>query len=166
MKSIVLVACLLAVGLIAAGCGGDDETTTTTAGAGGASGATGVSGPLSKEEWITKADAICKQGDQEIDQEAQQVFGGDQQPSQEEQEQFVTETALPNTQEQIDQIEALPPPEGDEDQVNAILDAAQSGIDETKADPSLLREGGGGADPFAEANKLAADYGLKVCGQG
>jgi hypothetical protein len=42
--------------LAIAGCGGDDETTSST----GASGATGVSGtPLSEEEFVSQADAIC-----------------------------------------------------------------------------------------------------------
>jgi hypothetical protein len=163
-----LLALALATGLIAAGCGDDDDDTatttsspTTTAGATGATGATGE--PLSKDEFITQADAICKAGDKKIDAAAQETFSGGQ-PSQAEQEQFVTEDVVPNIQEQIDGLRALTPPEGDEEEVSAILDSAQDAIDQTEADPGALTEGGD--DPFSEANQLAEEYGLEVCGQG
>jgi hypothetical protein len=164
----MLLALALATGLIAAGCGDDDDDTatttsspTTTAGATGATGATGE--PLSKDEFITQADAICKAGDKKIDAAAQETFSGGQ-PSQAEQEQFVTEDVVPNIQEQIDGLRALTPPEGDEEEVSAILDSAQDAIDQTEADPGALTEGGD--DPFSEANQLAEEYGLEVCGQG
>ncbi len=164
-----LLALALATGLIAAGCGDDDDDTaattsppTTTAGATGATGATGE--PLSKDEFITEADAICKAGDKKIDAAAQETFSGGGQPSQAEQEQFVTEDVVPNIQEQIDGLRALTPPEGDEDEVSAILDSAQDAIDQTESDPGALTEGGD--DPFSEANQLAEEYGLEVCGQG
>jgi hypothetical protein len=163
-----LLALAFAAGLIAAGCGDDDDETTTspattTAGATGATGATGE--PLSKEEFIVQADAVCKAGDKKIDAAAKETFSGGQ-PSQAEQEQFVTEDVVPNIQEQIDGLRALTPPEGDEDEVSAILDSAQDAIDQIESDPSALTEGANGDDPFAEANQLAKEYGLKVCGQG
>jgi hypothetical protein len=163
----VLMLAVVAVALVAAGCGGDDDddggTTTATTGATGATGAAGGE-PLTKEAFITAADGVCRQGDQQINKEARKVFGGGQEPSQQDQEQFVTDTVLPNIQSQIDGIRALTPPEGDEDEVNAILDAAQQGIDEGEQDPSSFTQGGG--NPFSEANKLAKDYGLTACGGG
>ena len=166
-----LLALALAAGLIAAGCGDDDDETTTaatttptttTAGATGATGATGE--PLSKDEFITEADAICEAGDQEIDAEAQDFFPEGGSPGAAEEEAFVSEVVVPNIQEQLDGIAALTPPEGDEDEVQAILAAAQQAVDELEEDPSALSGGGGGGDPFAEANRLAQDYGLKACG--
>ena len=67
---------------------------------------------------------------------------------------------------QIDGIEGLAPPSGDESQVNAITEAAQSALDKARSDPSLLTDQGGAADPFAQANKLADAYGLNKCGSG
>jgi hypothetical protein len=166
-----LFALVLAAVLIAAGCGdGDDETTTaatttpttTTAGATGATGATGE--PLSKDEFITQADGICETGDQEIDAEAQEFFPQGGNPGAAEEEEFVSEVVVPNIQEQLDGIGALTPPEGDENEVKAILDAAQQAVDQLEEDPSALSGGGSGGDPFAEANRLAQDYGLKACG--
>jgi hypothetical protein len=154
----------LATGSIAAGCGGDDNTTTVS----GASGATGAQGaPLSKDAFLAKANAICKQGDQDISQAGKQFFqslglSGNQQPSAEQLQQFATETLVPKVQAQISAIEALPAPSGDEDQVTAITDSAQQSLDKIKADPSLL-EASGGDDPFANTDKLAKDYGLDEC---
>jgi hypothetical protein len=158
-----LLALTLAAGLIAAGCGDDDDDTTaaTTTSTTTTAGATGE--PLSKDEFIAQADAACKAGDKKIDAAADEVFSNGN-PSQADQEAFVTDDVIPNIQEEVDGIAALTPPEGDEEEVAAIVDAAQSAIDEITADPSLLTEQGAG-DPFTEANQLAKDYGLEVCGQ-
>jgi hypothetical protein len=171
LRITTLLALALAAGLIAAGCGDDDDdtttsstTTTTEAGATGATGATGE--PLTKEEFIVEADAVCKAGDQKIDAGAQETFGGGGNPGKAEQEAFVVEVVIPSIQEQVDGIAALTPPEGDEDEVAAIVDAAQAAVDQIEEDPSALTGGGSGPDPFAEANKLAKEYGLEVCGQG
>jgi hypothetical protein len=94
------------------------------------------------------------------------VFTSSKAPSQATQEKFATDTIIPNVQQQIDGIEALTPPSGDESQVKAITDAAQSALDKAKSDPTLLTDQGIGADPFAQANKLADAYGLDKCGSG
>ena len=154
----------MSVSLVAAGCGGDDDDDTTAATT-ATTGETGAAGgePLSKQEFITEADRICAQGDKEINRAAGEVFQQGQQPSPEEQEQFISDTVLPNTQAQIDGIGALTPPEGDEEGVSAILDAAQEAIDRGEEDPSALVQEGG-EDPFAEATRLAGQYGLEKCG--
>jgi hypothetical protein len=164
-----MLAASLAAGLIAAGCGDDDEDTTTAATTTetGATGATGVAGgePLSKSEFIRQADEICREGDRQIDQRAEDFFGGlEQDPGSAELEEFASEVVIPNIQQQIDEIRSLTPPEGDDDEVSAILDAAQEGLDELEADPSSIDEGPDAGGAFAEANRLAQDYGLKECG--
>jgi hypothetical protein len=143
---VLLLGSLLAVALIAAGCGGgDDDSDTTTA-------------SLTKSEWIAKADAICKQGNQEINQAAQQQFGN-QKPTPAALQQFATGTALPNTHTQVDKIRALGAPSGEEDQVNKILDTVQADIDKAKAAGDIEES------TFADGDALAKQYGLKVCGQ-
>jgi hypothetical protein len=147
-------------GAVLAGCGGDDSS-DTTAGATGATGAQGAA--LSKSEFLAQGNAVCQTGDKEIDAAASDVFSQGQAPSQAAQEKFVTDTVVPNIQGQIDGLDALSPPSGDEDQVQAIIDAAQSALDKVEADPSLITQQGQ-SDPFAEANQLADDYGLDKCG--
>jgi hypothetical protein len=144
LYAMLAAAALLAVGVLAAGCGGGDDDSTTSS--------------LTKSEWIAKADAICQQGNQEIEQAAQQQFGN-QRPSAAELQQFATGTALPNTQTQVDKIRALGAPSGDEDQVNEILDTVQADIDKAKAAGDIENS------TFADGNALAKQYGLKVCGQ-
>ena len=69
-------------------------------------------------------------------------------------------------QSQIDGIKALGAPTGDEAQVKAIVDSAQSALDKAKADPTLMLQNNSKNDPFAEANQLAKSYGLTACGGG
>jgi hypothetical protein len=145
LRATLALTAVLALGVIAAGCGGGDDSDTTTT-------------VLTKPAWIAKADAICQQGNQEIEQAAQQQFGN-QRPTAAEVQQFATGTALPNTQSQIDKIRALGAPSGDEDQVNHILDTVQAEIDTAKAAGDIEDS------TFAEGNSLAKQYGLKVCGQ-
>jgi putative heme degradation protein len=145
LRSLTLTGCaLLAAGLLAAGCGGGDDN-------------------LTKAEFTNQADAICKKGNQEIDKAAKQVFTSKQAPSKAQFEKLVNDTLIPNTQSQIDQIRDLNPPSADEDQVNALLEEAQSALDEVKQDPTVLQSN---KDPFKKANQLANDYGLKACGNG
>ncbi len=151
----------LMAGLVLAGCGGGDSSSTTTS----ASGASGEQGAvLTKSEFVAQGNAICEKGDKEIGAAAKKIFTQSQAPSQADQEKFVTDTVIPNIQGQIDAIAALSPPSGDEDQVQGIVDAAQSALDKAKADPSLITDEGSASDPFTEANKLADAYGLDKCG--
>src|SRR3954453_23236327 len=133
--------------LVVAGCGGggDDSTSTSS---------------LAKPAWIAKADSICQQGNQEIEQAANEQFGKQGQEQSDEQiQQFTSETVVPSVQRQIDQIRALGAPSGDEEQVNKILDTVQADIDKAKSATTLSE------DSFADGNALATQYGLKVCGQ-
>ena len=131
-------------GLVFMGCGGGDDE-------------------LTKAEFLKQGNAICKKGDKEIDQAADKTFTGNQRPSTAEIKKFAEGTVIPNVQEQIDAIRDLNPPADDEDQVNAILDEAQSTLDKTKDDPTIFASN---QDPFKKANKLAKDYGLTECGGG
>jgi hypothetical protein len=143
------IAAALVLIVAVAGCGGgSDDSSSSTAAA------------LSKEDFLKQGNQICADGNKEIEAASSQVFSSGK-PSQDEMDAFVNDTLIPSVQSQVDAIRALGAPEGDEDQVNAILDAAQGAIDEAKADPTLLE---GNNDPFAETNKLANAYGLTECG--
>jgi hypothetical protein len=140
----------LVAALAVAGCGGGDSTTATT--------------ELSKSEFLAQGNSICKRGDRDIDRAAKKVFTEGEPPSKAKQEKFVTDSVIPNIADEIRAIDALPAPSGDEEQVQAIVDAAQGALDKVKKDPSLLTDEGQASDPFTRANKLADDYGLTKCG--
>ena len=148
---------ILTVGLVAAGCGsGNDNSTSTTA-------------ALTKAEFLKKGNAICKKGNQQINKAANQTFTKKKYPNgpppKSVQTKFATDTLIPNIQSQIDGVNALGAPTGDEAKVKAIVDSAQSALDKAKADPTILLQSSKN-DPFAETNKLAKAYGLTACGGG
>jgi hypothetical protein len=141
-KLILAVCALLATGLLAAGCGGDDDE-------------------LTKAEFIEQADAICKQGNKQVDAAAEKIFTANQQPSKAELEQFASETLIPNIQRQVDEVRALDEPSEDEDQVNEFLDSAQSELDKGEQDPLYMTS----QESFSKTNELGQQYGFKVCSQ-
>lgn len=145
-RTALLPALLLSVCLVATGCGGDDGGDDEKA-----------AEPLSKADFVTQADEICADGNAEIEAEAE-AFPDE--PSEEEIAQFADDILIPNIQGQHDDIDALGAPEGDEDDVQAVLDALQEGIDAVEADPNTLLSSD---DPFTEANDLAGAYGLEEC---
>jgi hypothetical protein len=146
-----------ALALVALGCGDDDDsgsaTTTTTA--------------LTKAEFIREANRICKKQDDKIERASQQFFADapdNQEPPPSEVAQFGERTVFPAIQDEIDRVEALGAPAG-EDQVKAMLDAAKSGLAKLEAHPEQL-EKGGVASSFEEYQKLASAYGLDECASG
>ena len=142
MRTLIASACLLAaVAFGAVGCGGDDDE-------------------LTKAEYLKQGNAICKAGNKEIDAAAEKAFSSNQRPSNAEVKKFAEDTLIPSVEGQIDDLRDLTPPSADEDQVNAILDEADTALDETKADPAIVASG---QDPFKKANQLAKSYGLTEC---
>lgn len=138
---------LIVASLGLAACGSDDSSDDS-------------SDSITKAEFVAQANAICAESNKTIDAAEKEAFSGGQ-PTQADADAFINDTLLPEVESQINDIEALPVPEGEEDQVSAILDAANKGLEEGKADPSALQ---GNGDPFAEANKLANAYGMTECG--
>ena len=162
MKNRLLIpfALLAALGALAvAGCGGDDDTSSTT-GTSGASGASGTA--LTQDEWAKQADAICATADKEVDATGRELFGNEQ-PSQDQIDEFVSDTVVPSIQGQLDAIRALTPPEDIADEVTAFLDDANAALDEVRDDPSLVSAEGGDS-PFADVNATAKELGLQECG--
>jgi hypothetical protein len=144
-KTIWLLAAVMAMGLIAAGCDDDDD--------GGDA--------LTKEEFVAQGNAICEKGNAEINAAADEAFSG-KQPNPAAEEAFVTDTLVPSVQGQIDDIRDLGIPEGDEDTVNGFLDKAELILQDLKEDPASIDDG----DPFAPVNQELADYGLTTCAEG
>ncbi len=151
MKLLKAGACsiLLVVALGVAGCGSDDSSSGDSS-----------SDSITKADFVAQANAICAESNAKIEAAENEAFSGGQQPTEADIESFVTGTLIPEVEQQVSDIEALDVPEDEVEQVNAILDAAQEGLDEAKADPASLA---GNADPFAQANRLASDYGLTEC---
>jgi hypothetical protein len=147
-RTALLPTLLLTLSPLFFACGGDGEKDSSSSQA----------EPLSKAEFVAQADEICAQGNQEI---VTAIEDFPAEPSEQEVTEFAEEVLVPNTQQQHDDIADLGAPEGDEDAVQAILDALQEGIDSVEEDPASLTSSD---DPLEEASDLAEAYGLTECG--
>lgn len=150
-RAAALAACV-AIAAAVAGCGGDDDGGDTTA-----------TETLTKQEWVEQADQICSTGDADI-QKAAEDAGLSSDSTPEELEAFYTDTVIPNIENQRDQIEALPLPEGEEDAAQSITDALNQAIEDAKSDTGSLVDGS--STSFDDVNQQAQDFGLTSCGNG
>lgn len=140
-------------GSIEGGSGGGGESTTTQS---------------AKAKFIERADAICSRATSEaLEAVGAQVKkrakkGG---PSESEVQAESIHTAfLPVIQAEIEELEALAPPPGDEEQMEAFLDALQEDVDatmDTEYTPTSV--GSFGTEEFRDSSALAAEYGLSNC---
>ena len=148
-KALVLLS-IVAVALVAAGCGSSKKTHTTPA--------------LTKAEFLKKGNAICKKGNQQINAAAKRAFPAKKRPSRAQVTAFAKDSVIPSVQNQINGVKALGAPPGDQAKVSAIVNTAQAALDKAKKDPIVLTQNGPG--PFKKSNQLAKSYGLTVCGSG
>ncbi len=147
-KTLLMLVAALTCVMVVAGCGGDDDGGDSDDGGGTA---------LTKEEFVTQGNQICADGNAQIAEDAEAI--GDN-PDQATSEAFVADSLVPNIQSQIDGLRDLGIPEGDEDQVNGMLEEAESALGEIESDPALLFDEN---DPFSEVNDQLTEYGLTEC---
>ena len=119
------------------GCGGDDA--------------------IPKAEFLEKANAVCDVEFEDIDAA---VDAMSDKPSQQEIEDVTVDSILPSVQKQVDGIREIGLPEGDEEEVETLLDDAQAAIDELNDDPTLV---GSEEDPFIDVYPRLQRYGLDDC---
>jgi len=139
---------IVTVALIA-GCGSSNTTSTSS---------------LTKAEFIKQADAICLKSTKGIEADfssfAKERGSFKNAASSKSMAEFSSSTILPALSSEAEKLRALGAPGGEEDDVDAILTPFEVGIEEREN----AGVSGHGANPeIAKANKLAAEYGLKVC---
>jgi hypothetical protein len=154
----LLLAGVMALGVIAAGCGSSDDGTDTT----------DVTVTITKDQLIAQGDRICKQGDQEIEEGFESYaeendIPKNQEPSDEQGVELVETVIVPSIKTQAELIRGIGIPEGDEDEVEAMLDSLDEAVAEAEENPESLFDEK--SDPFGDPNQRAEDYGFKVCGQ-
>jgi hypothetical protein len=152
----VLIVAVVAVALVGVGCGSGDSTTESTA-------------SLSKAAFLKQGNAICKTGNNEIEEgfEAfvkENKISQTKEPTEAQFEEIADNVLVPAVEKQINGLRGLGTPEGDEGELDELLTNAEGALEEVEGDPSLLEEEGSGS-PFAAVNKEARAYGLTVCGE-
>jgi hypothetical protein len=138
---------------VLAGCGGDDDEGEFSP---------VVSEPLTKVEFLREADRICIGAEAQIEAAADDLLTGRGRPDPDEVEQVALNVVIPALESEVAAIGALTPPPGDEDRVQAILDATERGIEAVRSDPRDVS--GGIPAPLREAQQLAEAYGSRECG--
>ena len=144
------VAAAMVIALVVAGCGGDGSSTAAST--------------ISKEEYIAKADAICKKGTERL-QKA--LFGLLKEQrnlakvSEAKQEKIVTTVMVPSVSREVDELRALGVPDGDEEKVDAIVAALEEGVETAERNPEVVTKSSDAV--FGIASRIAGEYGLKAC---
>lgn len=153
--SIALIVAAVAAALLIAGCGGGSGSDSTSS--------------ISKEEFIAKADAICKKGNERMEDDLyrflrkSRVNGTLRKPSVEDNEKFIITVLTPNLRREIKEVKALGAPAGDEDRVDAIVAALEEGLETAEDKPETVAAGTSDI-VFGIASRLAGEYGLETCG--
>jgi hypothetical protein len=136
-------------------CGGDDDEDEGT-----------EQEALTKEEYIAQGNRICERFLGQTDQIAADTFPQQGEPSPAQLSEFAGKVG-PVISEGIAELRELPPPEGDEEQVAAIYDAADDAVaqyEQAAENPQEAQEIFEG-DPPREAQRLSDEYGLTACGE-
>lgn len=157
----VAVVAVVALALLAAGCGDDDGDGAGEAEQSGQAMTEQNGQALSKEEFIAEANAICAEGDAALGEAAAERFGDSTEaPPRAEQEDFISGTVADEFEAQRDQIAALTPPEEDQEQIDSMLSALDDLVERARNDPGSVLD----ASEVDEASQLAREYGLTDCG--
>jgi hypothetical protein len=154
---LLLLSAATCAALTVAGCGDGDSTT---------GGDVSVSS-LTKAEFIKQGDTICKKGNDQIEREVE-VFVKENginrvSPTDEDQNEVTAAVVVPAFRDQAEKLADLEAPSGLEDEVDAMIDALETGIDEVEDDPAALFRSE--VSPMDEANELAIKLGFTECGK-
>lgn len=147
-------AALVLLALLFPGCGNDDEPPPAEA----------TATAPSKPEFLTRADEICLSIETQIEAAGDDLFSAAGRPDPAEVREFAFGVAIPKLREEVEAIRALGVPPGDEQPIEAILAAAELGIEQIRRNPEVLVSSAPPA--LREAGRLARDYGSRECGSG
>jgi hypothetical protein len=151
---------VLAIAVVGAGCGSSSDSTS--------GGDESSASTLTKPEFIKAADAICKESNESLEGEVEEFAEENgfeaEEATKPQQEELISEIVAPAIGEQAAGISELGAPSGEEEAVEEIVEAVETGAEEGEENPSSFLVENGSEGPFAEANELANEFGLKVCG--
>jgi len=151
-RLIVLAAGLLAIAMVAAGCGGGDDETTTAS--------------ISKAAFIKRTNAICQKFDERIANGLAAYIAEHkdiEEPTEADYARLTSTVLVPNVEEELDEMRAVGLPSGDEDEVEEYFELIEQGIETAESEPIALAAEE--EKVFGPAAELARSYGLANCGE-
>ena len=139
-----LLAALIAL-LVIAGCGGGDDSSS-----------------LTKAEFTKQVNAGCKEHKKEREKLFKEVSAtiDPSEVTRKDQETLISDVLLPPYEKDIENIQSLGAPEGDEQQVEDIVKAMEKSVEDVEAKPLIALRN---TTQFAEASELQKKYGLDDC---
>lgn len=161
----ILLTTAMAIAVIVAGCGGGDDSSAT----GSANGQTVTTSDLSKEEFVKQATDICHRERQDILPKFAAYIEKHEPPHPTKAQEtklfadMFRAVLLTTIEKELNLIRKLGAPEGEEDEVAAILNAEQEAV-ETAAKVRHIVSRFQIERYFTEAAKLARAYGIGDCG--
>ncbi len=137
--------------LVLAGCGGGDDSGSSAS-------------SISREEFIVKADAVCKKGTERLQNAITKLLKD--QPnitkvSTDEQEKIVTTVMVPSVSREVKELRALGVPDGDDERVDAMITALEEGVEIAEQNPEVVTKSSDAI--FGIASRIGGEYGLTVC---
>jgi hypothetical protein len=144
----------LAVALIGSGCSSSSSGSSDT-------GLTESS--ITKAEYVKKAEAICKKGNEELEAD----FGsfvkeeGSVKPSEGVYDDLLEQVVAPNVTAEVEALRELEVPEGEASEIEAMLKAREGSIAIAEEEPKAIIQNT--KKVFGEASTLAKEYGLEAC---
>jgi hypothetical protein len=143
-----LPACALA--LFAGGCGGAGGSATTAS--------------ISRAEFVKKANAICAKDEERLHADFL-AFSEERQnssvPPRVEGEESINQIIAPAMTREMEELQALGLPKGDEGHIEALFAAVEEGVQKARERPESVITAN--SEMFGKAIKLATAYGLNVC---
>lgn len=162
-RLLIISAAALAVIGIVAGCGDDDS--------GASNGPTVTTSSLSKEQYVERANEVCKRRNEQLSDEITAYVKKTQKenPDASRSETFTgaAEITLAAFQDTVDSLRGLGAPEGDEDELGELLTEMQRGVDtleqQLPEETTRLDQANGFFRTLKSAGAMARRYGIGTC---
>jgi hypothetical protein len=163
-KIVLMLAALLALAGLVAGCGGggsssgstSDTTSTESSDEGGEA--------PTKAVFIKEGDKICTDDEDELNEEIkafakEKGISTSEEPAEALQIELFHELVLPNIARQAEDLAALTPPEGDEATIEELTDTLSEEVEAAEEESGVP-----GEETLKGATDMAKAYGFKSCG--
>jgi hypothetical protein len=147
-----LIVAVIAAVFFVAGCGGGSDSSSSA-------------NSISKEEFIAKADAVCKKGTERLQAAIAGALKNQTnitKVTKGEQEKIVATVMVPSVSREVKELRALGVPDGDSERVDAMITALEEGVETAERDPAAVTKSSDAI--FGIASRMAGEYGLVSCG--
>jgi hypothetical protein len=166
-KTLALGTVLAFAVLALTGCGGSSSDGDANSDA-STEASTSAVASAAKVAFIKEADAVCREADKQTQAKfkafvEQHLIAENQQPTKAQYTAIGRQILIPALKRQVTKIGALEPPSEDKATIEQFLAEAETAIESAEKNPTVAAESP--EKLLADADKLIADYGFKVCGQ-